>query len=47
MKKLKKFVVTYNGKSIKVQAISGTKAIFTAAKIFAVKPNKVSVTQQL
>ncbi len=33
------------GREIKVKAISATKAIFTAAKIFRVKANKVSVRE--
>lgn len=43
--KMKNFIATYKGRTIKVQAISATNAIRTAAKIFKVKMNKVPVRQ--
>ena len=45
MKSLKKFIASYNGRTLKVEAVSASKAIFTAAKVFCVKPNKVAVRE--
>lgn len=42
---MKTFVATYKGKEITVKQIGAAKAIFTAAKIFGVKPTKISVRQ--
>lgn len=42
---MKKFVATYNGRKINVEQINAFKAIRTAAKIFCVKMNKVSVRE--
>ena len=41
--KMKKFVAHYNGRTLKVSSVSACKAIFQAARVFGVKPNKVSV----
>lgn len=42
---MKTFMAYYSGQVIKVRQISACRAIFTAAKIFKVKPNKVSVRE--
>lgn len=42
---MKKFVATYKDRTVKVESISASKAIKTAAKIFGVKMTKVSVRQ--
>jgi hypothetical protein len=42
---MKKFTAYYNGRTLKVASISAASAIQTAAKVFRVKANKVSVQQ--
>ena len=42
---MKTFIASYKNRSVKVYQISAAKAIKTAAKIFGVKMNKVSVRE--
>jgi hypothetical protein len=42
---MKNFIAYYNGRELKVKQISASAAIQTAAKIFGVKMNKVSVRE--